>query len=54
MLVGKPEAVTVNVPALPTANVVLLALVMAGAWFTVSVKFWVAFVRIPLLSVMMI
>ncbi len=54
MLVGKPEAVTVNVPALPTANVVLLALVMAGARFTVSVKLWVALGRIPLLAVMVI
>jgi hypothetical protein len=36
---GVPVVVTVNVPAVPTANVVLLALVMAGAWSTVSVKF---------------
>ena len=40
--VGKPVAVTVNVPAVPTVNVVLLALVIAGAWFTVSVKLCVA------------
>jgi hypothetical protein len=40
--VGKPVAVTVNVPAAPVVNVVLLALVMAGAWFTVSVKLCVA------------
>lgn len=33
--VGKPVAVTVNDPAVPTANVVLLALVIVGAWFTV-------------------
>ena len=32
---GKPVAVTVNDPAVPTLNVVLLALVMVGAWFTV-------------------
>jgi hypothetical protein len=32
---GKPVAVTVNEPAVPTLNVVLLALVMFGAWFTV-------------------
>src|SRR5262249_8767013 len=36
--VGKPAVVTVNEPGLPTVNVVLLALVMAGAWFTVRVK----------------
>jgi hypothetical protein len=32
---GKPVAVTVNDPAVPTANVVLLALLIVGAWFTV-------------------
>jgi hypothetical protein len=32
---GKPVAVTVNEPAVPTLNVVLLALVMVGAWLTV-------------------
>ena len=31
--VGNPVVVTVNVPAVPTVKVVLLALVMAGAWF---------------------
>ena len=36
--VGKPLVVTVNTPACPTVNVTLLALVMAGAWLTVSVK----------------
>ena len=35
---GKPVVVTVNVPAMPTVNVVVLALVIAGAWFTVSVN----------------
>ena len=35
---GKPVAVTVNAPAVPTVNVVLLALVMAAAWFTVRAK----------------
>ena len=36
--------VTVNVPAVPAVNVVLSALVIAGAWSTatVSVKLWVA------------
>lgn len=36
---GKPVAVTVNDPAVPTVNVVLAGLVMAGAWLTVNVKF---------------
>ena len=35
---GKPVAVTANEPAVPTVKVVPLELVMAGAWFTVSVK----------------
>src|SRR5262245_53978049 len=39
--VGKPDVVTVNAPAVPTLNVALLALVMAGAWLTLSVKLWV-------------
>ena len=52
--VGKPEAVTVNDPADPTANVVLFALVIAGAWFTVRVKFCVPFGNTPLLAVMVI
>ena len=34
--------VTVNVPAVPVVNVVVSALVIAGAWSTVSVKLWVA------------
>ena len=46
---GKPFAVTVNEPAVPAVNVVLFALVIAGAWFTVSVKLWVAFGLTPLL-----
>ena len=40
--VGTPVVVTVKLPAVPTVKVVLLALVMAGAWLTVRVKFWVA------------
>ena len=36
--VGKPVVVTVKLPAVPTVKVVLLALVMAGAWVTVRVK----------------
>ena len=49
--VGVPVAVTLKVPAAPTAKVVLLALVMAGAWFTVSVKLCVAFVPTPFCAV---
>src|ERR1019366_1666671 len=51
---GVPVAVTVNVPAVPTVKVVLLALVMAGAWFTVSVKLCVAFVPTPFCAVIVI
>ena len=39
---GNPLAVRVKLPALPTVNVALLALVIAGAWSTVSVKLWAA------------
>ena len=46
--VGKPVVVTVNVPAVPTVNVVLSALVIAGAWLTVRVKLWVASGDTPL------
>jgi hypothetical protein len=49
--VGKPVVVTVNDPAVPDVKVVLLALVIAGAAFAVSVKDWVAFVPTPLLAV---
>jgi hypothetical protein len=35
---GNPDAVTLNVPGVPAVKVVLLALVIAGAWFTVNVK----------------
>ena len=48
---GKPVAVTVKEPAAPTVNAALLALVMAGAWFTVSVKLCVALLPTPLLAV---
>src|SRR5262249_41106076 len=50
---GKPLAVTVNgVAAVPTVNVVLLALVNSGGWLTVSVKFCVtAGPPTPLLNV---
>jgi len=39
---GKPVVVIENDPAPPTENVVLAALVIAGAWSTVSVKVCVA------------
>ena len=45
-------AVTVKKPAVPVMKVALLALVIDGAWFTVSVKFCVAAVPKPLLAVM--
>jgi hypothetical protein len=48
---GKPVVVTVKVPAWPTVNVVLAALVIAGAWPIVSVKFCVALLPTPLLAV---
>jgi hypothetical protein len=38
---GNPDAITVNDPAAPTVKVVLVPLVIAGAWSTVSVKFCV-------------
>ena len=47
-------AVTLNVPPVPTAKVVLLALVMADAWFTVSVKLCVAAVPTPFCAVKVI
>ena len=52
--VGDPVAVTLNVPAVPTVKVVLLALVMDGAWFTVSVKLCVAAVPTPFCAVKVI
>jgi hypothetical protein len=48
---GVPVATTVNVPPVPTVKVVLLALVITGAVFTVSVKVWLACVPTPLLAV---
>ena len=46
--VGNPVVVTVNVPATPSLKVALFALVIAGDWITVRVKFWVASGAIPL------
>jgi hypothetical protein len=48
---GKPVAVTVNDPAVPVVNVVVLALVMAGAASADNVKACVAFEPTPLLAV---
>jgi hypothetical protein len=48
---GVPVVVTEKVPAEPVVNVVLFALVMAGAWFTVSVNVWLTGVPTPLLAV---
>ncbi len=44
---GKPVVWTVNEPAVPTVKVTPAALVIAGAWSTVSVKGWVAFGSVP-------
>jgi hypothetical protein len=49
-----PVAVTVNVPAVPTANEMLFALVIAGGVFNVRMKFWVASEPIPLCAVKVI
>jgi hypothetical protein len=51
---GAPVAVTVNVPAVPIVNVALFALVIAGAEFTVSAKFWLAFGATPFCAAIMI
>lgn len=51
---GKPVAVTLKVPAVPTLNAVLLALVILGASSTVSVKLCVAFGKMPLVAVITI
>jgi len=52
--VGDPVVVTVKLPAVPTVNVVVLALVITGACvlFTVRVKPWLAGLPTPLLAVM--
>ena len=49
--VGKPVVVTVNVPIVPDVNVGVPALVIAGAWSTVSVKLWLASGVTPLAAV---
>ena len=48
---GFPVAVAVNVPAVPTVNVALFALVIAGGEFTVSEKLWFAFGATPFCAV---
>src|SRR4029077_202198 len=49
--VGNPVVVTVNVPATPTWNAAVFALVIVGAWPTVSVKFCVPFGLTPFWAV---
>ncbi len=51
VLVGNPRVVKVKFPSVRAVNVVLLGLVIAGAWSTVSVKVWVAAGVIALLAV---
>jgi hypothetical protein len=51
---GVPVAVTLNEPAVPTVKVALLALVMAGTWLTVRVKFCAALVPTPFCAVKVI
>ena len=48
---GEPVAVTVNVPIVPTVNVVLLALVMAGGafWTTIVTPGWLEAPFTPLI-----
>src|SRR5215470_9240840 len=52
--VGVPVVVTMEVPTVPTVNVVLLALVMAATAPTVSAKLCVALLPMPLLAVKVI
>jgi hypothetical protein len=44
---GLPVAATVKLPAVPTVNVALAALVIADVWLIVNVKFCVAFGDTP-------
>jgi hypothetical protein len=52
--VGRPDVVTVKVPAEPAVKVVDEAEVMAGAWSMVRVKDWVALGEIPFDALMVI
>jgi len=47
---GNPVAVAVKVPGALVAKVTLFPLVIAGGWFTVSVKVCTAFGKVPLLA----
>ena len=49
---GNPVAVTVNELAVPAVKILLVALVMTGAWLTDNVKLWLALGATPLLAVM--
>ena len=49
--IGMPVVVTVNVPNVPTVNVVLAVLVIAGGWSTVKVNVWVASGATPFVAV---
>jgi hypothetical protein len=49
---GNPVVVTVNVPAEPTVKLTVVALVIAGAWFTVSVNACAGLAPIVLVAVM--
>jgi hypothetical protein len=51
---GVPVAVTAKVPAAPSVNVTLFALVIAGAALTVRVKLWLGFGRTPFCAVIAI
>jgi hypothetical protein len=51
---GYPVAVRLKEPGVATIKEVVAALVMAGGWSIVSVKFWVAFGDTPLLAVIVI
>ena len=51
---GKPEAVTVKLPAVPSVKVARSAEVMVGCASTVRVKVWVALGVTPLAAVMVI
>ena len=48
---GNPVVVTVKLPGVPTVNVVVVALVIAGGVFTATVKLCVAFCSVPLVAV---
>lgn len=50
---GVPAVVIVNVPAAPTLNAVVAALVMAGPGLAVRVKVWMALGDMPLLAVIL-